>query len=145
MTKWFYHGTTMDAYKLIQKDGFIRPMSGNTYQSKIFLSDNDMDARRMAFIKHAQQQGEMIVVFKIHRDALRRKLITNGEKHTAMSAGKVYCYSQPIDISHEKVFVAAVPFTLNLPEGVSIVRDGHKTGLSFTPKAAEKFGVKCQE
>jgi len=142
MTKWFYHGTTLEGYKAIQTDGFIRPQSGKTYQNKIFLADNDHYARRITFIKHAKEQGETIVVFKIHRDALRRKLLTDGSRHISnmLSFGeKTWCYSEPIDISHDKVLVAAAPFVLNLPEGVSIVRDGHSTGLSFTSEAKKLY------
>lgn len=145
MSKWYYHGTTVEGYKQIQKDGFIMPRTGNTYKDKIFLADNDAFARRVTFIKHAQTQGETIVCIKIHRDVLRKKLITDGSKHISkmLSFGdKTYCYSEPIPLYHEKVFVGSAPYVLNLPEGVSIVRNGKSTGLSFTKEAADKFGIK---
>ena len=142
MAKWFYHGTTLEGYRAIQRDGFIRPQCGNTYQGKIFLAENDSYARRVTFIKHAKVQGEVIVVYKIHRDALRKKLLTDGSKHISnvLSLGdKTWCYPEPIDINSDKVLVGAAPYVLNLPEGVSIVRDGKSTGFSFTPDAYAKF------
>jgi hypothetical protein len=130
----------MERHQQIQQDGYIKPSTGNTYADKVFLSDNDRDARLVAFIKHAKTQGETIVVYKIHRDALRRKLITNGSSHTAMNIhGKTYCYADRIDITHPRVFVGSAPYTLNLPEGVEIVRDGKTTGLSFSGSAFEQY------
>jgi hypothetical protein len=145
MTKWFYHGTTLEGHKAIQSTGLILPRSGRTYKDQIFLADNDHYARRVTFIKHAQEQGEVIVVYKIHRDALRRKLLRDGSKHISYNLSwgdSTWCYPEPIDIAHPKVLVAAAPFYLNLPEGVSIVRDGPSTGFSFTKEAAERFGIK---
>jgi hypothetical protein len=37
------------------------------------------------------------------------------------------------------VLVGAAPYYLNLPQGVSIVRDGTSTGLVFNPNAAKEF------
>jgi len=37
--------------------------------------------------------------------------------------------------------VGSAPYFLNLPEGVSIGRDGPSTGLIFTADAAERFGI----
>ena len=146
MTKWFYHGTTWEGYKQIQKTGFIMPSSGNTYTNQIFLADNDAYARRVTFIKHAQEQGEVIVVYKIHRNCLRRKLLRDGSRHISemLSFGdKTYCYPEPIDITDERVLVGAAPYRLNLPEGVSIVRDGSSTGLSFTPEAYALYHIEA--
>jgi hypothetical protein len=50
-----------------------------------------------------------------------------------------WCYPEPIDISSDTVLVGAAPYYLNLPEGVSIVRDGSSTGLGFSAKAAKEF------
>jgi hypothetical protein len=145
MTKWFYHGTTLKGYEAIQKSGFILPSSGNTYKNQIFLCDNDQYARRVTFIKHAQAQGEVIVVYKIHRDCLKRKLIKDGSRHISSMLSfddKTYCYPEPIDISHDKVLVGAAPYYLNLPEGVRIVREGKATGFAFdNDEIAEKYGV----
>jgi hypothetical protein len=144
MSKWFYHGTTLEGYHAIQKAGFIMPRSGKTYTDQIFLADNDAYARRITFIKHAQHQNETIVVYKIHRDVLRRKLLKDGSKHISnmLSFGdKTWCYPEPIDISHDLVLVGAAPYYLNLPEGVSIIRDGKSTGFSFTKEAADQFGI----
>ena len=38
------------------------PRTGKTYTNQIFLCDNDAYARRVTFIKHAQEQGDVIVV-----------------------------------------------------------------------------------
>lgn len=143
MPKYFYHGTTLEGYRAIQADGFIRPQSGNTYTNQVFLSGNDAYARRVTFIKHSQQQGETIVVFKIPKYVLKKKFLSDGSKHISnmLSFGdKTWCYSQPIKITDE-ILVGAAPYTLNLPEGVSIQRDGKKTGLSFTKEAAEYWGI----
>jgi hypothetical protein len=142
MSKYFYHGTTLAGYHAIQKSGFIMPQTGKTYTNQIFLCDNDAYARRVTFIKHAQEQGEVIVVYKIHKNNLRRKLLTDGSKHISkmLSFGDAtWCYPQPIDISSDTVLVAAAPYHLNLPEGVSIVRDGTSTGLSFSQSAAKEY------
>ena len=142
MSKWYYHGTTLEGYRQIQRDGFIMPRSGNTYTNKIFLAESDSYARRVTFIKHAQAQGETIVVFKIHKNHLRKKALTSGEKHISnmLSLGeKTWAYSEPIDIASDLVLVGAAPYVLNLPEGVSIHRDGPSTGLSFTPEAAKTW------
>ena len=52
-----------------------------------------------------------------------------------------WCYSQSIDVSSDTVLVGAAPYYLNLPDGVSIVRDGTSTGLAFTKEKAQEFGV----
>jgi hypothetical protein len=142
MSKWFYHGTTLEGYHAIQKAGFIMPRSGKTYTNQIFLCDNDAYARRVTFIKHAQEQGEVIVVYKIHKNNLRRKLLKDGSKHISnmLSFGdKTWCYSAPIDISSDTVLVGAAPYFINLPHGVSIVRDGSSTGLSLSQAAAKEY------
>jgi hypothetical protein len=141
MPSHYYHGTTVEGYNAIMRDGYIRPQSGNTYQNKIFLAGNDKYARRVTFIKHAKQQGETIVVFKIPKYLLKKKYISDGSKHISynLSFGdKTYCYSQPIEITDD-ILVGSAPFTLNLPEGVDIVRVGKSTGISFTKEAAEQF------
>lgn len=138
MNKWFYHGTTLAGYNEIQKTGFILPRTGKTYTNQIFLADNDAFARRVTFIKHAQEQGETIVVYKISRECLRRKLIKDGSRHISnmLSFGdKTYCYPEPINVMDDRILVGMAPYFLNLPDGVSIVRDGSSTGLSFTPEA----------
>jgi hypothetical protein len=143
MTKWYYHATTMERAKQIEKCGYIKPASGKTYKDKIFLSDNEKDARLIAFMKHATYQGEVIAVFKIHRNALRRKLIGKGDKHTSINVwGDCYTYPELIDINHPQVFVGAAPYTLNLPEGVNLIRDGSSTGLSFdNDEIAREYGL----
>jgi len=148
MSKWFYHGTTLEGYRKIQSDGFIMPQSGNTYKDKIFLADTDAYARRVTFIKHAQNQGDTIVVYKIHRDVLRRKLLADGSRHISnmLSLGdKTWTYPEPISVFDNKVLVGSAPYFLNLPEGVRIARDGAATGLAFTPEAARQFGVEAAE
>lgn len=141
MPSHYYHGTTVEGYNAIMRDGYIRPQNGNTYENKIFLAGNDKYARRVTFIKHAKHQGETIVVFKIPKYLLKKKYITDGSKHTSnmLSWGdKTYCYSQPIQITDD-ILVGSAPFTLNLPEGVNIFRDGKSTGFTFTKEAAIKY------
>jgi hypothetical protein len=142
MSKWYYHGTTLEGHNQIQKSGFIMPRTGKTYTNQIFLCDNDAYARRVTFIKHAREQGEIIVVYKIHKNNLRRKLLKDGSKHISkmLSFGDpTWCYPEPIDIGSDTVLVGAAPYYLNLPEGVSIVRDGSSTGFSFTKEAAQEY------
>jgi len=144
MSKYYYHGTTLAGHHAIQKTGYIMPQSGKTYTNQVFLCDNDKYARRVTFIKHAQQQGDVIVVYKIHKNNLRKKLLRDGSRHisTMLSFGEpTWCYSQPIDIAGDTVWVGAAPYFLNLPEGVSIARDGPSTGLIFTAEAAQEFGI----
>jgi len=144
MTKWYYHGTTLKGHHAIQRTGFIMPQSGKTYQNKIFLADNDAYARRITFIKHAEHQGETIVVYKIHKNVLKRKLIADGSKHISnmISFGdKTLAYAEPIDINQSRVLVDAAPYYLKLPAGVSIFRDGSSTGFTFTPEAAAIYGI----
>jgi len=141
MPNHYYHGTTVEGYNAIMRDGCIRPQTGNTYQNKIFLAGNDQYARRVTFIKHAKQQGETIVVFKIPKYLLKKKYITDGSKHTSITLSfgdKTYCYSQPIEIIDD-ILVGHAPYTMNLPEGVEIVRVGKSTGLSFTKEAAQNW------
>lgn len=142
MSKYYYHGTTLAGYHAIQKTGFIMPRTGKTYTNQIFLCDNDAYARRVTFIKHAQEQGDVIVVYKIHKNNLRRKLLKDGSKHISnmLSFGDpTWCYPEPIDVSSDTILVGAAPYYLNLPEGVSIVRDGTSTGLSFSQSAAKEY------
>lgn len=144
MSKYYYHGTTLAGYHAIQKAGFILPQSGKTYTNQVFLCDNDAYARRVTFIKHAQEQGEVIVVYKIHKNNLRKKLLKDGSRHISnmLSLGDpTWCYSEPIDVTSDTVLVGAAPYYLNLPEGVSIVRDGSSTGLSFSQQASEEYGI----
>ena len=142
MSKYYYHGTTLAGYHTIQKTGFIMPRTGKTYTNQIFLCDNDAYARRVTFIKHAQEQGDVIVVYKIHKNNLRKKLLKDGSKHISnmLSFGEpTWCYPEPIDVSSETVLVGAAPYYLNLPQGVSIVRDGTSTGLGFSKQAAKEY------
>jgi hypothetical protein len=144
MSKYYYHGTTLAGHDAIQKTGYIMPQSGRTYTNQIFLCDNDKYARRVTFIKHAQKQGEIIVVYKIHKNNLRKKLLKDGSRHISkmLSFGEpTWCYSEPIDISSDTILVGAAPYYLNLPEGVSIGREGSSTGLIFTAEAAEQFSI----
>jgi hypothetical protein len=144
MTKWYYHGTTLAGYQAIQQAGSIQPQSGRTYQNQVFLAESDQYARRVTFLKHAQQQGEVIVVYKIHRNNLKRKLLKDGSRHISnmLSFGEpTWCYPEPIDVFSDTVMVGAAPYYLNLPEGVRIGRDGTSTGLIFTPEAAEQYGI----
>lgn len=147
MPKYFYHGTTLEGYRAIQADGFIRPQTGNTYTNKVFLAGNDAYARRVTFIKHAQTQGETIVVFKIPKYVLKKKFLSDGSKHISnmLSFGdKTWCYSQPIEITND-ILVWTEPYFLNLPEGVSIERDGNTTGISFSKEAALEWGIDPNE
>lgn len=144
MTKYYYHGTTLAGYHAIQRTGFILPQSGKTYTNQVFLCDNDRYARRVTFLKHAQQQGDTIVVYKIHKNNLRKKLLTDGSRHISpmLSFGEpTWCYPEPIDVMSDTVMVGVAPYFLNLPEGVSIGRDGPSTGLIFTAEAAVRFGI----
>lgn len=145
MPKYFYHGTTLEGYRAIQRDGEIRPSTGNTYTGKIFLAGNDEYARRVTFIKHAKQQGETVVVYKIPSYVLKKKFLTSGDKHISKSLSfgdKTWCYSQSIKITDD-ILVGSAPYTLNLPNGVSIMREENgSTGLSFTKEAAEYFNIK---
>lgn len=142
MPGYYYHGTTVEGYKAIMRDGYIKPQDGNTYKGKIFLANNDLFARRVTFIKHAQVQGETLVVFKIPKYCLKKRYLNDGSRHTSLMdpGDRTYTYSQPIPITDD-VLWGATPFTLRLPEGVSIIREGKKTGLVFTPEAAERFGI----
>jgi hypothetical protein len=144
MPRYFYHGTTKQGYDAIMRDGYIRPSSGCTYTNKVFLAGNDQYARRITFLKHAQAQGETIVVFKIPRHCLKKKFLADGSKHVSRQfsfGDKTWTYNQPIEITDD-ILVAGASYTLNLPEGVSILRDSSgSTGLSFTHEAAEKFGI----
>ena len=147
MPKFFYHGTTLEGYRAIQQDGFIRPQTGNTYTNQIFLAGNDRYARRVTFIKHAQHQGDTIAVFKIPKHLLKKKFLSDGSKHISnmLSLGdKTWCYSQPIEIT-EDILVGADPYFLDLPPGVSIHRDGKSTGLSFSEEAAKEWGIDANQ
>lgn len=144
MPRFFYHGTTQKGYEEIQKTGAIQPQSGNTYTDKIFLSGNDTYARRVTFIKHAQEQGDVIVVYKIPSYKLKKKYLTDGSKHISpmLSFGdKTWCYSKPISVKDDEILVGSAPFFLNLPEGISIYRDGKTTGFTFTEEAAKHFKI----
>lgn len=141
MPGYFYHGTTVENYKAIMRDGFIKPQSGNTYKNKIFLANNDLYARRVAFIKHATVQGENIVVFKIPKFCLKKKYLSDGSRHTAMSwhsRDKTWSYGLPIEITND-ILVGMAPYTLNLPEGASIVREGHSTAIVMDEDDALAF------
>lgn len=141
MPKYFYHGTTLAGYRAIQEDGYIRPSTGNTYKNKIFLAGNDAYARRVTFIKHAQAQGETIVVYKIPKYLLKKNNLSDGSAHISnqLSLGdKTWCYNKSIKLTDD-IMVGSEPYFLNLPEGVSIHRDGKKTGFSFTKEAAIKW------
>ena len=84
------------------------------------------------------------MVYRIHRDNLRRKLLTDGSRHISnmLSFGEpTWCYPEPIDVTSDTVLVGAAPYYLNLPEGVSIVRTGSSTGMAFTPERAQEFGI----
>ena len=145
MPRFFYHGTTRQGYEAIQKDGFIKPSTGNTYESQIFLTNNEQFALRVTHIKHASYNGEELFLYKLPKYLLKKKYLTRGDKHISnmISLGeKTWCYSEPISIDHPDVLVSdPFPFVLNLPEGVSIHREGKGTGFSFTPEAAEKYGI----
>ena len=148
MSKYYYHGTTLAGYHAIQKCGYIMPQSGKTYTNQVFLCENDAYARRVTFIKHAQQQGEVIVVYKIHKNNLRKKLLKDGSRHISRMLSldnPTWCYPEPIDVTSDTVLVGAAPYYLNLPEGVSIVRDGSSTGLSFSQQAAEEYGIEIAQ
>jgi hypothetical protein len=142
MPKFFYHGTTQEGYDEIMRDGFIEPRSGRTYTDKVFLCGNDSYARRVTFLKHAQQQGETIVVFKIPKYCLKKKYIKDGSKHISDSVSfgcKTWTYCQSIEITDD-ILVGAASYTMNLPQGVEIVRDSKgSTGFSFTKEAAEQY------
>jgi hypothetical protein len=133
MPKFFYHGTTYKAYEDIQKSGAIEPQSGNTYTDKIFLSGNDEYARRVTFVKHAQEQGDIIVVYKIPSYKLKKKYLSDGGKHISSMLSfddKTWCYSKPISIKDNDVLVGAAPYFLNLPEGVNIYRNDINANVS---------------
>jgi hypothetical protein len=142
MPGYYYHCTTVAGYNAIISDGYIRPQDGNTYKGKIFLANNDQFARRVTFIKHAQFEQQTLVVFKIPKYCLKQRYLSDGSRHTGLNApgDRTYTYSQPIAITDD-VLMAAEPYALCLPEGVSIARDGKKTGLAFTPEAAKRFGI----
>lgn len=145
MPSYFYHGTTVENYKEIMRDGFIKPQSGNTYKNKIFLAGNDLYARRVAFIKHATMQGQNIVTFKIPKYCLKKKHLSDGSKHTSKMLSfndKTWAYGLPIEITDD-ILVGMSPFTLNLPDGVTILRSEHGTALSFTKEAAEELGLEA--
>jgi hypothetical protein len=139
MPKFFYHGTTKENYESIQRDGYIQPGSGNTYNNVVFLAGNDIDARIITFLKHAKHQGEEIVVYKIPKYVLKKQFLSSGDKHTAFTNNKTWKYSKPIPI--DKTWVASIPTNINLPEGVTIMRDGSATGFSVTPEAARQLGI----
>ena len=126
LPKYLYHGTTLERAREIDRLGYIDVASGVTYKNLIFLADNDSYARRVTFIKHAEQQGDVIAVYRIHRSALKRSLVGNGDKHVSPSLSfgdTTYTYPERIAVHQEAVRVGAAPYTLRLPEGVSIVRD----------------------
>lgn len=145
LPKYLYHGTTLERAQKIDVDGYIEPGSGRTYENLVFFADNDSYARRVAFIKHGKQQGETIVVYRIHRSAFTRSLVGNGDKHISKSLSfgdTTYTYPERIAVHQEAVRVGSAPYTLNLPQGVSIMRDSKgSTGLSFTEQAAKEFGI----
>jgi hypothetical protein len=142
--KWFYHGTTLENYAKIQADGFLDPTkgNGNLYKNTLFLTNSDKFARVMTAFKHAKYNGQEIVVYKIPGHILDKSCLTTAEGHFSQGLATdpnmvSFKYTKPISI--DDTFVAKAPVNLNLPEGVSIVRDGTKTGLSFTPEAAEQW------
>ena len=51
---------------------------------------------------------------------------------------KTWTYSKPIQLTDE-IDVASAPYYMNLPEGVSIAREGKGTGFAFTKEAAEQW------
>jgi hypothetical protein len=141
MPRYFYHGTTKQGYEAIQKAGYIMPQSGDTYTDKVFLAGNDSYARKITFLKHAEYQGQEIVVYRIPKYVLKKKFLGDGSKHISnmLTLGdKTWTYSKPIQLTNE-IDVASAPYYLHLPEGVSIAREGKGTGFAFTKEAAEKW------
>lgn len=144
--KWFYHGTTLENYTKIQADGFLDPTkgNGNLYKNTLFLTNSDKFARLMTAFKHADYNGQEIVVYKIPGSILDKSCLTTAEGHfnsglASDSNMLSFKYTKAIPI--DKTFVGKSPVKLNLPEGVGIVRDGTKTGLSITPEAAMALGI----
>lgn len=145
--KWFYHGTTLENYTKIQDCGFLDPSksNGNTYKNTLFLTNSDKFARCMTAFKHSEFNGQEVVIYKIPGHILDKKSLSIADKHHTKGmfiAGdniETFAYTKPIPV--EETLVAKVAVNLNLPEGVSIYRDGPKTGFSFTREAAEKLGI----
>ena len=98
----------------------------------------------MTAFKHADYNGQEIVVYKIPGSILDKSCLTTAEGHFNSGLASdpnmlSFKYTKAIPI--DKTFVGKSPVKLNLPEGVGIVRDGTKTGLSITPEAAMALGI----
>jgi len=141
MPKYYYHGTTVAGHEAIQKSGCIKTSSGNTYTNKVFLAGNDAYAKRITYLKHSKLPVETVVVYKIPKYLLKKKLLGDGSKHVSKNitfGDKTFTYDADIPL-HDDIWIASQQYYLNLPEGVSIVRDGAATGLSFSKEAEEKY------
>ena len=139
MPRFFYHATTMKNYNSIMESGYIKPSSGNTYTNTIFLAQNDYDARVTVWLRHLKVRNEKVAIFKIPKYFLKKALITRGDNHTGLCKGPVYKYPKPIEITDE-IWTGFVNVNIDLPEGVSIMRQENGTaGFSFTQEAYDRL------
>lgn len=139
MPRFFYHATTMENYHSIMDSGFIKPSSGNTYTNQIFLAQNDYDARVSVWLRHLTVKHEKVAIFKIPKYCLKKAWITRGDNHTGLCKGPVYKYPKPIQITDE-IWTGFANVNINLPEGVSIMRQENGTaGFSLTEEAYDRL------
>lgn len=139
-SQYYYHGTKLENVASILADGELNPKysAPNKYgQRVVHLIDTPENAANIVALRQTQCVNTPVCVFKIPKSST--SMIIANDHQSLMNRGimrhaKAWYSFHPISIVGCEYF--EVMPTLVLPDGVSFVRQGGKSGFTID---AEKF------